>query len=290
MDKKVILAVAGSGKTYHICHSIDIAKRTLILAFTNENIHNIRNELFDAYGEVPNTVTVMTFDSFVYRYIILPFEPTIADHFKVPFFYSKGITTIAPPPQRIKQKDRYIINPMYIKQDKIGHYMTKQNRYYCDTLSELSVKIKNGKESLIKRAASRINLFYNLLLIDEFQDFREYDYELITTLSKYLRKVILVGDFYQHSVSGTNNSGKPFKNQKGDVSYSDFVDQLKKQKFIVDESSLRTSRRCSEEVCTYITQKLCISIESSKANKGSVIWINVKCYTERAVDKHPKIW
>ena len=148
MDKKVILAVAGSGKTYHICHSIDITKRTLILAFTNENIHNIRNELFDAYGEVPNTITVMTFDSFVYRYIILPFEPTIADHFKIPFFYSKGITTIDPPPKRIKQKDKYIPNPMYIKQDSIGHYMSKQNRYYCNTLSELAVKTKKGKECI----------------------------------------------------------------------------------------------------------------------------------------------
>ena len=36
MAKKVILAVAGAGKTYYICHKIDPAKRNLILAFTHE--------------------------------------------------------------------------------------------------------------------------------------------------------------------------------------------------------------------------------------------------------------
>ena len=31
MDKQIILAVAGAGKTYHICHSINPKKRSLIL-------------------------------------------------------------------------------------------------------------------------------------------------------------------------------------------------------------------------------------------------------------------
>ena len=71
MDKRVILAVAGAGKTYHICHTIDPRKRNLILAYTNENIHNIQKELCDAHGMIPELTTVMTFDSFVYRDMIL---------------------------------------------------------------------------------------------------------------------------------------------------------------------------------------------------------------------------
>ena len=45
MDKKLILAVAGSGKTYEICNQLDENKRNLILAYTNENINNIYKEL-----------------------------------------------------------------------------------------------------------------------------------------------------------------------------------------------------------------------------------------------------
>ena len=81
MAKRVILAVAGAGKTYHICNTIDATKRNLILAFTHENIHNIQRELCDAYGCVPEMTTVSTFDAFVYREMVLPYEPSIVEYF-----------------------------------------------------------------------------------------------------------------------------------------------------------------------------------------------------------------
>ena len=86
MAKRVILAVAGAGKTYHICHEIDPTKRNLILAFTHENIYNIQKELCDAHGCVPELTTVSTFDSFVYHQLVLPYEPSIAEHFGCPKF------------------------------------------------------------------------------------------------------------------------------------------------------------------------------------------------------------
>ena len=73
MAKQVILAVAGAGKTYHICHSIDPKKKNLILAFTHENINNIQKELCHAFGKVPQCTTISTFDAFVYRELILPY-------------------------------------------------------------------------------------------------------------------------------------------------------------------------------------------------------------------------
>lgn len=81
MAKRVILAVAGAGKTYHICHSVDPVKRNLILAFTHENVSNIKRELIDAFGAIPELTTVSTFDSFVYRNLILPYETSIGAHF-----------------------------------------------------------------------------------------------------------------------------------------------------------------------------------------------------------------
>lgn len=83
--------------------------------------------------------------------------------------------------------------------------------------------MKKGKDNLVKRAAIRLNKFYDSILIDEFQDFREQDYELIIKLAKHLNNVLLVGDYYQHSVSGKNNTGKPFETQKRNISYIDFV-------------------------------------------------------------------
>ena len=138
----------------------------------------------------------------------------------------------------------------------------------------LVLQVKKNRESLIKRVAARLNMFYDCVLIDEFQDFREYDYELIMALTKKLEDVVLVGDYHQHSVSATNNSGKPFKNKNTEVSYDDFVANIIKEGFTVDVSTLAKSRRCSIDVCNYVSQKLGIRIKSSGDNTGSVIWVD----------------
>lgn len=275
MAKRVILAVAGAGKTYHICHEIDPTKRNLILAFTHENIHNIQKELCDAHKCVPELTTVSTFDSFVYHQLVLPYEPSIAEHFGCPKFVSRGICTIDPPPKTIKNtQGEPVANPLYKKKDLLAHYVTMKGQYYCATLSELVLQVKKKRESLIKRIATRLNLFYDCVLIDEFQDFREYDYELIMALAKKLNDVVLVGDYHQHSVSATNNSGKPFKNKSTDVSYSAFVAELQKSGFEVDLTTLDKSRRCSAEICNYVSEKLRISITSNGDHSGAVKWID----------------
>lgn len=273
MDKKLILAVAGAGKTYHICHKIDPTKKNLVLAYTHENIHNIKKELCDAYECVPELTTVMTFDAFVYHNLILPYEPSIANHFSAPRFTSRGICLTDPPPQRIKGKNgEMVYNPLYRKKDTLTHYVTKKRQYYCATLSELALQVKEGRDSLIKRAATRLNMFYDSVLIDEFQDFREFDYELIIKLAKHLKNVLLVGDYYQHSVSARNNTGKPFKTSKGDVPYANFIESVLKAGFEVDTTTLSASRRCSADVCNYVRNKLGIDISSTGNNKGQVIW------------------
>lgn len=275
MAKQVILAVAGSGKTYHICHSIDPAKRNLILAFTHENVFNIQRELISKFKKIPELTTVSTFDSFVYHNLILPYEPSISAHFGCEQFISKGITTIDPPPQRIKSSDgRMVPNIRYFAKNKLPHYIDRGLRYYCSTLSELALQVKCSKTTLVNRAAKRLNFFYDNVCIDEFQDFREHDYDLIVKLSKALNNATLVGDYYQHSVSAQNNSGRPFAKNKIEIGYQEFLEKLKKEGFDIDETSLSKSRRCAPAICSFVSEKLGIRIASSGVNEGEVIWVN----------------
>ena len=271
MAKRVILAVAGAGKTYHICHKIDFTKRNLILAFTHENIYNIQKELSDAYGYVPELTTVMTFDSFVYHHLVLPYEPSIASHFGISNFISRGICTVDPPQKCIPKTT--VSNPYYVKKNQLFHYVTRNYQYYCATLSELVLQVKQKNCNLIKRASHRLNMFFDCVLIDEFQDFREYDYKLIVALAQNLNNIVLVGDYYQHSVSGRNNSGKPFKKGRVDISYTEFITALRNANFEVDLTTLDKSRRCSIETCEFVSKKLGINITSCNFNKGSIIWI-----------------
>lgn len=272
MAKQVILAVAGAGKTYHICHELQPDKRNLIVAFTHANIKNIQNELLKAYGEIPESTRIMTFDGFVYRMLIRPYETEIFSFFGQDYSFNEtGITMQKPPQLNIVVNGRRVPNRKYKKKDCLQHYMDERKQYYCENLSELAMYVKKGRESLVRTAAEKLNLFFDNVLIDEFQDFREYDYELIVKLSKYLTNIVLVGDYYQHSVSGQNNSGKPFKKAKTEICYDDFIQELRGAKFDVDETSLIRSRRCSEEICSFVRNKLGIQIQSAGINAGTVI-------------------
>ena len=137
------------------------------------------------------------------------------------------------------------------------------------------MEVKSKKYSLIKNAAIGLNTFYDQILIDEFQDFRQHDFDLIVSLSKVLENIVLVGDYYQHSVSAINNSGKPFvvgKN-KDIVNYDDFVESLVELGFDVDNTTLIKSRRCPSPICEFVTTNLGINIEADNENSGSVMWL-----------------
>lgn len=272
MAKRVMLAVAGAGKTYYICNSINPKKKNLILAYTHQNIRNIKNELIKSYGNIPTLTTIMTFDSFIYNLLLKPYEPSILNYFEKSYFRTNGITISDPPTQRIKNKHGKLIpNRYYITKDKLEHYVNGYGYYYCKRISQIIMSVKENKNSLIKKAATGINLFYDQIMIDEFQDFRKYDYDLIISLSKWVDNILLVGDYYQHSVSAINNSGKPFKNQKNTIDYPFFKKNLEKLGFLVDDETLKSSRRCPQQICEFINNKLKIEIFADNQHIGKVV-------------------
>lgn len=110
-------------------------------------------------------------------------------------------------------------------------------------------------------------------MIDEFQDFREFDYEIIVKLSQNIDNVLFVGDYYQHSVSAINNAGRPFANRSQSISYDEYIKLLEKEKFVVDNTSLLSSRRCPDAVCNFVKTKLHININADNTNSGKVVLV-----------------
>lgn len=275
MDKIVYLAVAGSGKTYDLCNSIDEDKKNLIIAFTNQNIKNIQRELIKRFGYIPYETNIITFDSFIYQDFIMPFEHIAWNKMGRTKFENrietKGVCISAPPPQQIKNKGRYFSNPKYIKDAYIEHYVNEKSRkYYCRRMSKLINKCKI-REGIIPLAVKRLELHYDNLYIDEFQDFRDDDYKLLNEIVKRIDlNCYLYGDFYQHSVSGVNNSGLPFNTYD---TYDNFKQQLENEKYTVVESKLINSRRCTPNICRFIRESLNINIYSNNNNEGDLIYL-----------------
>lgn len=274
MDKRVILAIAGAGKTYTLCKNIDKEKRNLVIAFTRQNIANINKELNKQFGEIPYYTQVMTFHSFVYRFFIAPYEPTIIDFFGIEKFKNEGITFLEPPVHMKMVRGKRVYNNKYKCKNEFEHYVYDR-KYYCSLMSELLLYVNGRKTKLISRSSKNLMKFFDNLYIDEFQDFRGFEYEFLIKMSKYVNKILMVGDYYQHSVSGKNNTGKPFNIGKKHITYDEYIKLLEKEKFTIDEKSLSTSRRCTIDVCNFISQKLGIQITSGNKREGKVFFLNM---------------
>ena len=274
MDKKIILAVAGAGKTYTLCKNVDDNKRNIILAFTNQNIKNIIKELDKNHHKTLENTCVYTFDSFNYNFFIRPYEPIIARHFGIKTFVSKGVSLKTPPPKLINGYP----NPNY-KNNKLFEHYVIGDKYYCDNLSELILQVKKGKEyNLFDIAMKNINNFFDYIYIDEFQDFRQHNYELMEKIIKKSNNIVLVGDYFQHSVNARNNTGKPFKvgntkETKRIITYEEYIKLLENLKLKVDTETLKKTRRCPENICKFIREKFNIEIYADNNNKGNVIFL-----------------
>lgn len=287
MDKKLILAVAGAGKTYHICHNIDDSKRNLILAFTNRNINNIERELIDAKVETKN-VKVFTFHKFIYNFFLRPFEVSIGEFYSIEL-KSKGLI-FDESEKPIKEDGKF--NWKYKGKDFISHFL-KNDRYFSSNISEL-VLFLNEKTDIFNRAINNINYFFDNIYIDEFQDFRENNYKLLELIIKNCNNITLVGDYFQHSVSGPIKFGLPFQRKKKNkttgkfdkyyIPYELFKQNIEKIGIIIDDTTLSKSRRCSKNICEFVRNKLQINIYSLEKNVGNVIFVEKEDELKKVLD------
>lgn len=266
MDKKLVLAVAGSGKTYLICNSIDPEKRNLILAFTHENIKNIHRELLERFGAIPENTIVSTFHGFLFGDCIQPYHKLICGLYGSRPFCCEGVMFLLPPQPKVGNR----FNPKYIKDNMLKHYIPRK-KYYCSLMAKLIIK-NNG--TLLPAVINRANKFYDAIFVDEYQDYRNEEYELLSAIIRgFNGDILLVGDYYQHSVSGDNNTGKPFGTAQKPKTYQEYKRIIQGLGVEIDETTLCRSRRCSKPVCDFVKAKIGIEIESHDNHGGEIIVI-----------------
>ncbi|ARD98304.1 MULTISPECIES: UvrD-helicase domain-containing protein [Lactococcus] len=261
MVGKIVLARAGSGKTYYIANDFKEGKSILLLTFTNQNVENIKEELRVRFqGNIPQNVNIITYSSFVYSWLLRPVEKCLT--FKN--VKSSGVDINTQPVE-----SAYPPNPFYVKDTELGHYLNdKNNRYYSSRMAKLILK---QKMTIWKIIENRLEMLVDTIYVDEFQDFKGADYELLMLLMKSKKiDVVSVGDFYQHSVAmSSEKRGIPFKKGKTYLSEEEFLGVLPKS-IKLDDQSLSCSRRVPQKICDFIQKKLGIDIESISEIEGSL--------------------
>jgi hypothetical protein len=83
----------------------------------------------------------------------------------------EGVMFLQPP--KPMNGTRY--NRLYVKDNKLKHYIPRK-KYYCSLMAKLI--LKNGG-ALLPTVINRANKFYDALFIDEYQDYRNEEYELL---------------------------------------------------------------------------------------------------------------
>lgn len=249
MDKQLILAVAGAGKTTQILNDISPNRRSLILTHTNQNLFSLEASIRDKYdGIVPNFVEVRTYFSFLHSFCIRPFlSYKLRDN---GFVYG--------PIPKSAQKTR---------KDTMEHYMTQTGRYLFAARAAKLVK----ERGMLEKVKDRLSRHFDNLYVDEVQDFSANDFNFLLDLAQADVSALYVGDYFQHTFD-TSRDGNTRSTlyTKGAESYAK---EFEKAGFEIDTTTLSKTRRCSPIVCSYISDTIDIDISSARSDVTEIIYV-----------------
>lgn len=236
MDKKVMFAVAGAGKTTYIINQLSTAKHSLIITYTNANYKSLFRKICDRFnGKWPDNVTLITYFSFLYKFCYKPF---LADKVR-----AKGIVF------------ENNIN-RFVKKTEDTYYLTPSRYFYSNRLAlflEQSGTIHEIKE--------RLETYFDEFIIDEIQDIAGRDFMLLEELMNANLNMLFVGDFCQHTFD-TSRDGSVNKNLFNDR--NKYEEHFTTKGFASDTTTLLNSWRCSGNVCSYIKQHIGIAMASNR--------------------------
>lgn len=226
-NKRLILAVAGSGKTYYIVQQLNENNSFLLITYTISGTDNLINEIVKRFGYLPNNIKVLNYFSYLYTFC---YKPYLSDEIN-----EKGISW------------------KYPKSIYDHSVITKSKYLYHNRLSKLIT------DNIIQEVKKRTEKYFDFLLIDEIQDFAGNDYNFLLHLFLGNFNLLLVGDFFQHTFD-TSRDKQTNKSLHHDR--ETYIKRFSKAGIRVDTETLLNSRRCSKTTCEFIKSRIGIDINS----------------------------
>jgi len=236
MDKRVVFAVAGSGKTSSIINRVNEDSRCLIITYTDNNTRHLRNKIIQKFRKIPKGVRIYSYFTFLYSFC---YRPLCGYEVK-----TKGINFEYPLP----------INAQRSSKKSWEHYIDKNNRLFANRIAKLLIEF-----DVVPEVIERLEQFFELICVDEVQDFAANDFNFISALADTNTEILLVGDFYQHTFD-TSRDGNTQKNLHG--CFNKYCQKLTGAGFVIDLESLTHSYRCRPNVCSFVKENLEINIQS----------------------------
>lgn len=254
MDKRVIFAVAGSGKTTTLINKLTANKRSLIVTYTDNNVNNIRTAIIQKFGYFPANIKLYSYFQFLYTFCYKPFFAQRLN--------SKGIEWNMPPEftLRLKRSDKRF-------------YINKNHYLYYNRIALICECVDND-------IIARIEKYYDCFYIDEVQDLAGHDFNLIKNIIPNNCEVLFVGDFFQHTFD-TSNDGVVNKHLYKD--YAKYQKQFQNMGLVVDTITLNNSHRCCQAVCDFVCQHLGIQMSSAKSTNSTIEFVEGEVNADKII-------
>lgn len=242
MDKTVIFAVAGSGKTSYILNELNLESRALVITYTNSNLNNLKERVIEKFHHYPANIVVVNYADFLYQFCYKPFLSFSIN--------AKGINWEPNRNKFAKNDSRYIDDFKRLYGNRIAKFLEEKN--------------------VFEKIRQRLGKYFDVLFIDEIQDFAGHDFNLLKQLANTSIRLLFVGDFYQHTFD-TSRDGNVNGTLHAD--YKKYRAQFQAMGITVDQTTLTKSWRCSTTVCEFITTKLGIDISSHLIETTDILLI-----------------
>lgn len=247
MDKRVIFAVAGSGKTTHIVASLNLERRFLLITYTDNNLSNLRRKIIERFGYFPSNIVLLSYFTFLHSFCFKPFL--------LLQMRTKGITYDKPPPWTYK-----------LPRTDDAYFVDCHRRLYHSRIANLL-----DRKGAMSDVTRRIEKYVDVVCVDEVQDFGGYDFQLLMAICGSNVDVLFVGDFYQHTFD-TSRDGKMNKGLHDE--YEQYKKRFHNAGLVVDTMSLVKGHRCSKTVCDFIREHLGIEIYSHSTHVTDAIFLD----------------
>jgi len=242
MDKSVIFAVAGSGKTSKLVADLDEERRFLIVTYTDANYENIRIKIIQRFGYFPANIVVYTYFRFLHGFCYRPFLRSEKN--------TKGVFFEFPPTKpryRLADDCRYISPGRWLYSNRLAKFVQQSG--------------------LTDAVLARMEKYFDVFFVDEVQDFAAHDFNLLMDICAAKLEITLVGDFFQHTYDTSRDENV---NAKLHEDYEAYKARFEAAKLKVDTQSLKKSYRCSKTICDFITDVIGITIEAHEARESLI--------------------
>jgi len=106
---------------------------------------------------------------------------------------------------------------------------------------------------------ARLERYFDVLLIDEVQDFAGHDFNFSLELCRAGISVLLAGYYYQHTYN-TRRDGNIYATLHDNITR--YVSRFKEEGILPHRNTLSKTWRCSQKVCELISSELHIPVEA----------------------------